>query len=276
MLRKKIFLLLIPGLLFCQTFLWPQIRPGAKQAAVSQSDIAAPEDIFSSYFNPAASGMFHTSLASFYFAPAPYGLSELKQFGVHAVVPYEGIRFSAGLYNYGFKLYNETCGMLNAAYSPHRNFTFGINITGQNLHIERYGNSFAFRLDAGAIFSLSQNLNIGLSGTNITANSYSGSENSIPRILRTSVSYSPVSELRISSMIEAEENYDPALKMGIVVHPHQNLFIRGGYGSLNKEVTAGLSIFFAGISFDYGFSYHRYLGASHFTGVSLPDVTAFF
>lgn len=278
MLQKRIFLLTLSlgFFIFCIP-VSSQIKPGAKQAALSQSDIAAPCDVFSIYFNPAGSKMFHTAELSFYYAPAPYGLSELKQFGVQGLVPVnDAFTMSAGLYNYGFKLYNETHLLINVSHNPHRNVLIGLNITAQNLSIERYGNSFALRIDAGAVFLLSKSINIGLSGTNITGSEYSESENSIPRILRTGVSYQPLSILRLNAVIEAETNFEPALKLGSVIKPHNNFSIRNGYNTLNKEISAGLSVYFAGVSFDYGFTYHRYLGASHFTGVSLPDVTSFF
>ncbi|NUN07603.1 MAG: hypothetical protein HUU54_00330 [Ignavibacteriaceae bacterium] len=278
MLQKRIFLLtLCLGFLFFSVPSAAQIRPGAKQAALSQSDIAAPCDVFSIYFNPAGSKLFHTPQLSFYYAPAPYGLTELKQFGVHGLLPFnDSFTMSAGIYNYGFKLYHETHALFNISHNPHRSVLLGLNVTAQNLSIERYGNSFALRIDAGAIFLLSKTITIGLAGTNITGSEYSDSENSIPRILRTGISYQPLSLIRINAVIEAETNFEPAIKIGSVIKPHENFSVRSGYNTLNKEISAGLSVYFAGVSFDYGFTYHRYLGASHFTGVSLPDVTSFF
>ncbi len=278
MLQRPIFnsLLIILVFILCPFLINAQIKPGVKQSAVSFSDISSPSDLFTAYYNPAASKMFQTAQVATYYSPSPYGLSELRQFGLTGLYPIDGFNICAGIYNYGFKLYNETYATANVSLNAMDNLIVGASITAQNLHIERYGNSTAFRLDLGGIVIINDYINASFSGINLLGSEYSGSENSVPKVFRTGISLKPFEGLKLHALLEAEETFAPDLRVGWSYEPHQNIVLRNGYSRSNGEFSIGGSILFSGISFDYSYAHHKYLGSTHIVGLAVPDVIKFF
>ena len=84
--------------LFTSLQCFPQINPGARQIALSHSDVALSNDAFSIFNNPA--GLAHS--------PSPFGMKELANgFGAYTEPTTFGT-LSAGFMIYGFELYKET------------------------------------------------------------------------------------------------------------------------------------------------------------------------
>ena len=54
-----------------------QYSPGAKQIALSNSDVALSNDVFSVFNNPAGLSQINWREIGVYYSPAPFGISEM-------------------------------------------------------------------------------------------------------------------------------------------------------------------------------------------------------
>ena len=132
----KIFLFLL--LFTSQSF--TQENPGARQIALSHSDVALSNDAFALFNNPAGLSQLTAYQSGLFYSPSPFGLSELSNGFAAFAYPTTFGTFSTGFMIYGFELYKETELALAFGRNIYTNFSAGISVYYRNISIKNYGN----------------------------------------------------------------------------------------------------------------------------------------
>ena len=84
------------------------MNPGAKQIAMSNSDVALSDDVFSFFNNPAGLAQLDWRELGLYYSPAPFGLNELANGYIAYTEPLGFGSAGIGAMTYGFDLYRES------------------------------------------------------------------------------------------------------------------------------------------------------------------------
>jgi hypothetical protein len=101
------FLLILAIFVSFQTKSFTQYNPGSKQIAMSNSDVALSNDVFSLFNNPAGLAQMNWRELGIYYSPAPFGFSELANGYISYHEPFDFGSVGIGAMTYGFDLYRE-------------------------------------------------------------------------------------------------------------------------------------------------------------------------
>lgn len=256
-LKFLYFVLFIPIISFAQ------LNPGAKEIALSNSGVALSNDVFSIFNNPSGISQITYRELGVYYAPSPFGVSELANAFVAFNQPFKFGNVALGYMNYGFDLYKENKITLAYASKIQNKFYYGASITYNNLSIERYGSDNSLSLNLGALIFINKNFRSGFSVININRASYGNEKNQIPVIYNFGFSYDVLSDLILNLALQKELDYDASLRFGIDYKLIDLLSVRTGFSTMPDDYSAGLGINYSFFQLDYGMIYHNELGFSH-------------
>jgi hypothetical protein len=260
---KPMIIILSFLLLLFNNICFAQEYPGAKQIALSHSDVALAGDPFSIFNNPAGLSEIKSNLVGFYYSPSPFGLSELANgFGALTKQTSFGI-FSLGFMKYGFELYKETKFALGYANNFAENFSYGLVINYKNISIKNYGSKGFVFYNAGGIAKLSDEINIGFSLENFSRTTINDEPDQIPVVFWFGVSFNIISDLTIFSAVQKELNFNPSLRFGAEYFLTDFLQIRFGTSREPDTFSGGVGISYLPLQFDYAVSSHPDLGFTH-------------
>jgi len=259
----KLMIIILSFLLLLINICFAQDSPGAKQIALSHSDVALTADPFSIFNNPAGLSEIKSNVVGFYYSPSPFGLSELANgFGAFSKNTMLGI-FSIGFMKYGFELYKETKLALGYTNNFKEKFLYGFVINYKNISIKNYGsNGFVF-FNVGGIAKLSDEINIGFTFENFSRTTVNKEANQIPVVFWSGMSFKIISDLTLFAAVQKEINFDPSLRFGVEYFLIDFLQIRFGTSREPDTFSGGIGITYLPFQFDYAFSSHPDLGFSH-------------
>jgi len=258
----KIFCFLLTFFNLCDA----QLKPGARQAALSFSDLSS-SDIFSLYYNPSTLSHFSNSTVGISYSPSPFGLKELSTAYLSYVQPVKFGVVSAGFMIYGFELYKETQFAFAFSKLLSNNFSFGITSILKNISIKNYGNKNFLLFNLGCKAILTQNLNIGFAFENITRTSVNDESNQFPVILSIGMNYKPFDWINIFTALFKELNYNLSLRTGVEYKILDYLSLRIGTANQPEEFSGGIGFFYDLISLEYAVISHQDLGLTHQFGL---------
>src|SRR4030042_1220598 len=121
-MKIDIILILLLHLPLC----FAQVNPGARQVALSHSDIAQSNDVFSIFNNPAGLAQMNWREIGIYYSPAPFGINELANGFAAYHEPTDLGSFALGFMTYGFDLYRENKFALSYSNRLFEDFFLGI------------------------------------------------------------------------------------------------------------------------------------------------------
>ena len=244
-----------------------QMNPGAKQIAMSNSDVALSDDVFSLFNNPAGLAQLNWRELGLYYSPAPFGLNEL----VNGYIAYtEPLGFGSagiGAMTYGFELYRESRLLLSFSTSYLNKFFAGVSINYHIVSIQRYGNKSVFYLNAGCLGYITDELRIGFFVQNINQASFTSQEDQISILLNAGLSYNIYDDLSLNFAVEKDIRYNASVKSGINYDLIDNLSLRIGFANEPAEFSCGIGIHFSYFNFDYAVFTHPDLGLTHQAGI---------
>jgi len=244
-----------------------QIRPGARQVALSHSDVAMSDDVFSLFNNPAGAAQLNWREVGVYYSPAPFGIKELAN-GYAAYQQPVGIgTFAAGFMTYGFDLYRENKFALAFSMRAADNFFIGTTVTYQSLTIEKYGSDGSISINIGGLTYLLKTLRLGFSVSNINRASYGKEKNQIPTILSAGVSYDYSDNLTINTSVIKELDFHASMRFGIEYSIIKYLDLRIGLSNKPNSFSSGIGINYDFIQLDYALFTHQDLGLTHQAGI---------
>lgn len=246
--------------------IYSQFNPGAKQIALSNSDIALSNDVFALFNNPAGLAQLNWRELGIYYSPAPFGFKELSNgfFAYHEPLSFGSV--AAGGMIYGFELYKETKLLLSYSHRFEK-LLAGIVFNYHTVSIKNYGFDGVFYLNLGALTYITDRLRWGFSFQNINRASFGNSKDQIPVILTTGFSYNILNNFSFNFSFEKDLKYNSTLSAGIDYNIIEYISLRSGFANEPDKYSAGIGINYSFISLDYAFFTHTDLGLTHQAGL---------
>lgn len=253
----------------------PQITPGARQIALSNSDAALCNDVFAIYTNPAGTAQLNVRQAGIYYSPAPFGLKELANGFIAYNEPFYWGSLNFGAMTYGYDLYKENKLTASVSYK-FRNFLYlGAAINFHMLSIKNYGDSRTLYFNFGSLLFITKDFRWAFAISNLNNATFSDQKNQIPVIINTALCYNVLEELSLCAGVEKDLSYSPSLKAGAELKLIDYVILRTGFANNPSKYSAGIGICYKGVQLDYSFFTHAYLGMTHQAGLlinlSSPD-----
>lgn len=254
-------------LLFYFVNCFSQVNPGARQVALSHSDVAVSNDVFGLFNNPAGLASINSRQAGIYYSPSPFGVNELSNAYGAYIEPLSFGSLSMGFMIYGFTLYKETKVSLGYGKIIGSNFAVGLTAIYKNISIQNYGNKGFLLFNAGGIAKLNKSINLGFSVENFTRTSAVEEDNQFPVVLWSGLSYKVIDELQTFIAVKKELNYSPSLRLGAEYNLFEYIQLRFGAGNEPNIFSGGIGIIYQLFQFDYAVSSHPDLGLTHQFGL---------
>lgn len=244
-----------------------QYSPGAKQIALSNSDVALSDDVFSIFNNPAGLAQMDWKEIGVFYSPSPFGLSELANgyFAYHQ--PTSIGSFGLGGMTYGFDLYREAKISLSYAFKYQNKFFAGITLNYHTVSIQNYGNDGVLYFNFGGLAYLTNSLRFAFVVENINRASFGNEKDQIPVVLNSGFSFDLTDEASANFAIQKDIDLNPSLHFGINYEIIDNLSLRTGFSNEPAKYSAGIGINYSIVSFDYAIFTHNDLGLTHQAGV---------
>ncbi len=261
MRHYQVSLIALLFLTFHSSFTFGQNNAGAKQIALSGSNVALENTVFAIFSNPAGLAQLNNREFGVYYSPSPFGLKELSNGYLAYIEPTSFGNLSVGAYTYGFELYREN--QFNIAYSTTINDNIYLGITSfyHSVNIARYGNSGVFNIKLGGIFILNKNLLLGFSLHNPLR--FNRSKVELPLIYNVGLSYIPIKNSSLNFAVSKEMDFPVSLRFGIEYELIEYLHLRVGVQNEPDIYSGGFGIFYSFMNFNYAITSHPELDLSH-------------
>ena len=249
------------------SFVFAQINPGARQIALSNSDVAQCDDVFSLFNNPAGLAQLGWREIGLYYSPAPFGIKELANGYLSYIESTEFGSFALGAMTYGFDLYKEN--KISFAYSNRfeKKYFAGITINFHTLSIKNYGDDNTYTINLGGLAYLTENLKLGFSFHNVTRSTFGNEKNQVPIIFNTGLNYLPIEYASLNAAVEKDLEYPLSLRFGLEFFPIKYIYLRTGFSNEPERYSAGIGINYSIIELDYAVFTHQDLGLTHQAGI---------
>ncbi|MBK8946608.1 MAG: hypothetical protein IPM32_15235 [Ignavibacteriae bacterium] len=262
MKNYKSILVIIFLLIFKTQF--GQSLPGAKQIALSHSDIASSNDVFSIFINPAGLSKINKTQFGIFYSPSPFGIKELANGFLSINQPTNLGSFSIGAMNYGFELFKENRIYLGYSNNLSNQFLIGISTVYQIVKIQNYGSTNFFNFSLGNIFLIDNNFSIGFTLHNILRNkNYS----SLTTNFRTGITYKVSDNAKIHLSAFKEINFPISISSGIEYSIIKYFSLRFGIQNNPNNFSGGFGINYSFFNVDYAINNHPDLGLTHQVGI---------
>ena len=247
--------------------IFAQQDPGAKQIALSNSDVAVSDDVFSLFYNPAGIAQIDHREIGVFFSPSPFGMTELRNVFAAYCEPMSFGSLAIGAMTYGFDLYRENKITFGFSFNYEKKIYFGTAGNYKNISIKKYGSKNAVIFDLGIIAILTDELHLGFSYRNISRTSLSSDNDELPVIFQSGLSYKIISNCTLSFAVEKDIRYKASPRFGIDYRIIKYLSLRSGFSKEPDKYSFGLGIHYLSFNFNYAFFTHQELGITHQVGV---------
>lgn len=263
----KLYFVLSLLLIITWNYSSAQINPGARQVALSHSDIGLADDAFSIFNNPAGLAQLNRREIGLYYSPAPFGFNQLANIYASYHEPTIIGSFAVGFMNYGFDLYKENKISIAYANNVTNNFLLGATVSYQSVSIKNYGSTGTLLVNIGGLFFIQNNLRLGFAFNNITRATYSNYKNQIPIVFSTGLSYTLESNISINTAVIKELDLPASLRFGIEYNLLNYLDLRLGVSNMPRSFSSGIGINYSFVQLDYAVFTHQDLGLTHQVGL---------
>jgi hypothetical protein len=243
--------------------------PGARQIAMSGSDVALSDDVFSIFNNPAGLAQLNWRELGLYYSPAPFGFKELANEYMAYTEPLSFGSASLGVMSYGYDLYREVKILPSLSMRFFNKFFVGFTITIHHISIMGYGSKTAYYLNAGCLYYITNDLRSGFSITNINRATFTTNQDPIPIILKTGFSYNIINNFSLNTALEKDIKFNLSFMSGINYDITENFSLRIGFANEPSKFSGGIGINISSFNFDYAFFTHPDLGVTHQAGITI-------
>ncbi|MDW3210792.1 MAG: hypothetical protein R8N23_13030 [Reichenbachiella sp.] len=262
-LMKKYFL---AGLICLSSHTWVEAQNGnytmgARSAAIGGSSITLGDEW--ALFNNIG-GLAHFQEKSIFTSfKNKYGISEFTSLALGGTYPVLGGTAGLGMFRFGDDLYNEQ--RLNLGFSNQFGIvSLGLNVSYYQLNIEGAGSRKTAMIDFGGRAQLTEQLFFGAHVSNLNQAKLSTiSDERIPTIMKTGLSYRPSQDLMINTEVEKEIDQEAVLKLGLEYKILDNLSLRTGFNTKPFESSFGLGFYPGKLKADYSYNNNPDLGGIH-------------
>jgi len=163
-------------------------------------------------------------------------------------------------FSHGFRLMEDR----------HTSLYFGYNINQYSLSFtEEYGSDSAVGIDIGLYSQIWKRVSLGFVTKNINS-PYVGKEfpKDLPKRMFMGIAYEPYAGVITVFEMEKKHDEDMRLHLGAEFEVIKYFTVRFGTESAPTNLTAGFTLSFKGIGFDYGYMKHPVLTETHQFGLS--------
>ena len=242
---------------------------GARPAGMNGAFTSLADNSLAIFYNPAGLNQMKFREASFYYSPAPYGLTELSTAAVTYAEPTKIGTFGAGVRTYGYELYREINGLISYSNSYRGRIFYGANVNIYNLSIKNYNSATSFGVDIGALAKLTDFLQWGFFAKNLTGSTIGESKEKIAQVFRTGFAFTPRNDLAIMLETEKDVKYAFSFRAAFEYTPIKYFQVRAGVGSEPTSFSAGAGFKYNIFQIDYGIQNNPDLGFSHQVGLTI-------
>ena len=200
----------------------------------------------------------------------PFQINELQQTAFATGFLYKNLGFGVSASTFGNNIYSESMLALSVAKSFKSRLAFGVNIVLYQLKIDDYGTAHALGLSASMRYNINENWDWVTTVRNINAPKIGTAKDELPQIVTTGFVGTVHEILTIATEWEQDLEYKGAIKFGIMLKPLKQLLFSVGYVSNPGQLTAGLTINYNKIYFEYGTIAYNDLGLfTHQLGIGV-------
>ncbi|MFC1502258.1 hypothetical protein ACFL6A_02485 [bacterium] len=199
----------------------------------------------------------------------PFGLKDLISGNVSGILPTCTGRLGLGWRTFGNSIYQENTVILGWANCIFKHLHLGIALRLNHLHIEKYGSDTVPSLDVGLLIPINPNLVLGLTAANISRSTIGRCRHPLSQFLQGGFSYKATPSFLIAVELNKDRWYPIEVRGGLEIQFSSVLCFRLGFGRNPPIVSSGFGIKLGKLTFDYGFSCHSVLGASHLGSLSI-------
>ncbi len=246
---------------------FPQMDPGAKQIALSYSDVALTNDVFGLFNNPASLAKINLRQAGVYYSPAPFGFTEMANGYIAYNEPFNWGSLAVGGMSYGFELYKENKILVGSSYNYKDKFLIGITLNYHSVNIKNYGSANSFYFNVGGIVPISDFISWGFSVHNLNRATLGKEKDQIPTVLKTGFNFSAIENISLNAAIEKDILQETSLLFGINYDIIKYISLRTGFSNEPSRFTAGIGINYSFFTLDYAVFTHPDLGLTHQAGL---------
>lgn len=234
---------------------------GARAAAIGGASVTVGDEW--SLFNNIGGLANFSEKAIFTSFKNKYGISEFTSLALGAAYPMVGGTAGLGMFRFGDDLYNEQ--RLNLGYSNQFGIvSLGLNVSYYQLNIEGAGSRKTVMIDFGGRAKLTDHLYFGAHVSNLNQAKLSTiSDERIPTIMKTGLSYRPSSDLMLNAEVEKVVDQDAVLKIGLEYQILDQLSLRTGFHTHPFESSFGLGFHPGKLKADYAYNNNPDLGGIH-------------
>ena len=268
-MKSKYFTIFLLVLFFTRTIeaAFEDLSTSGRFLGMGSAFVAVAEGSESLLTNPA--GLSQTNNASLsLFYSRPFGIQELTHETITSVLPTKVGNWGFGFQGFGNSLYCESTIAIGWSHHVQQRFYFGVSFRSARLRIERYGSDNTFIFDTGCILKLTDQCQWGASISNLFQSRIGKSEEPLPQIMRTGIGYEPFQGILLSVEIDKDVRYPFEIRAGAEIRPLSPLALRFGFGREPDFFSAGFGLIWKYCIFDYAFTTHPILGATHQGSVS--------
>ncbi len=245
---------------------------GARAVALNGAYTSVSDNSLAVFYNPSGLGQMKFREVSFFYSPAPFGISELSTAALSYAEPTNFGTFGLGVKSYGFDLYKEITGLVSYGNHYKNRIYYGLSINLYHLNIKNYNSATSFGVDIGAMARITDFLKWGFFCKNLTGSKIGQSKERIAQVYRTGFMIFPRKDIKF--MLETEKDvkypfsFRGAFEYSILI-PNTvgdlpgRIDLRAGVGSEPTTFSAGIGLFLSLFQIDYAFKRHPDLGFTH-------------
>lgn len=192
-----------------------------------------------------------------------YGISEFTSLALGGTYPALGGTAGLGMFRFGDNLYNEQ--RLNLGFSNQFGIvSLGLNVSYYQLNIEGSGSRKTMMFDFGGRAKLTEQLFFGAHVSNLNQAKLSTvTDERIPTIMKTGLSYRPSLDLMLNVEVEKEVDEEATFRLGLEYKILDNLSLRTGFRTQPFESSFGLGFYPGKLKADYSYNNNPDLGGIH-------------
>ena len=265
---KGLRLYFLPFLIFfiCDNIIFSQFQPGAKQIALSYSDVASNNDVFSLFTNPSGLSLIEKSQFGVFYSPSPFGIKELANGFITYNQPTSFGSIAIGGMNYGFDLYKENRIYLGYSNVMSEKFLFGFSFFDQVINIKNYGSKNFFNFIFGSIFLINNDFCVGFTMQNPIRNKeYS----SLTTNIRLGLTYRIIDNAKVHFSVYKELNFQISYSSGVEYSIFKFFTLYFGIQNNPNIFSGGIGIYYLFVNLTYAINTHQDLGLTHQIGLTI-------
>lgn len=219
------------------------------------------QDVFSYINNQAALAQIKNITVGIY-GERKFLLTETSLYTAAIAIPTKSGNFGVNVKYSGFKNFNENQIGLAYARSLGKKVDIGAQFNYYSYKVPSYNNASILNFELGALFHLTDKLNLGVHVYNPVGGTFSKTNEKLSAAYKLGVGYDVSDKFFVSSEIVKEENLPVNLNTGVQYRFEKKFFVRLGIATATSASYAGVGLSWNNFRLDVTGSYHPQLGIS--------------